>query len=191
MGDNIKVEYAGVHSPRIFAKQLGVLARELHMPMSTFQGTNLTSYIPGVVRWKIRTVILESLTNPDIQGLDYSRRYVSWDEGVDMAMHEALSRLCNLHHHRLPHDSAFHEFGRRDGNGEAVVAPGNRNEMPIYGRYVEDLEIKDVQMGKLLDMEAAENEHAHAVVQVQGLQIEDLGQAVADRDQIIAERDKP
>jgi hypothetical protein len=92
--------------------------------------------------------------------------------GLDISMHEALSRLWELHHHWLPQNSVFREFGRHDGNREAIYTPRNRNGMNFFDKHIEDMEIHSVHMGKILKMEMDGSEQAKVVVQMQGLEME-------------------
>lgn len=183
MGD--KVAYAGVGSQRLFGEQLGFLASELRMPMPMFKGKRLHPNTDDH-RWEIQTIILEDPYLPNSKNLSYTGIYISWQRGVDIAMHEALSRMCNLYKDKLKANSVFREFGKRDAQGEAVVTPGNRNEMFVIEKHLEDLEIHAVHMEELLDNEMTVNNQAKAIINARDQEIQALQVLNANQDHHIA-----
>lgn len=174
MGDYPLVEYAGLNPKRLFGSQLARLAKELFLPMPMFKGKLMHSDIPAVHRWEILTIILGDPMNPASQVMSYTRVYSTWEKGIDMAMHEAMSRLCDLYFDRLEPTSIFHLFGKRNGEGKAIKTPGDRTNMLVTAKQLEDLEIHAVDMEGLLGMEMKEGDLAKAVIHTQGQELQAL-----------------
>src|SRR4051812_23023938 len=58
--------------------------------------------------------------------------------------------MCNIHHQKLNEHLVFLEFGKRNGDGDAVVTLGNKTEMGSFPKKMEDLEIQAVHMEESL-----------------------------------------
>lgn len=171
MGDFTHFEYAEFNSTRLFAPQLAHLAKELYLPLPMFMGRKLVNSIPGVNRWEIQSVLLGDPTDPTSENMSYSGIYPDWSIGVDMAMHAALSRMCHRYHDKLPPNSDFLHFGRRNEEGVAMVTPGDKWNMPDIAKKIEDMECYTVHMEEKLNNLMMKNDQAKALIHAQKAKI--------------------
>src|SRR3954464_360832 len=139
MGE-VRTEYANMESPRPFARQLAQLSQSLGLPLPMFKGRRLYTYGYGEDAWEITTFIFRDAALPNPAHLVYTKTYCNWGLGINLAIHEALSRQCHYARHLLPADSPYRDYGRRDEYGNIEVTPGDRNNMPPRRRHIEDME---------------------------------------------------
>src|SRR3954467_8407052 len=177
MGE-VRTEYATMESPRPFARQLAQLSQSLGLPLPMFKGRRLYTYGYGEDAWEITTFIFRDAALPNPVHLIYAKTYCNWGLGINLAMHEALSRQCHLVRHLLPADSPYHDYGRRDDNGNIVVTPGDRNNMPPRRRHIEDMERENGALAEKVMMIKGIADFASNGMVVQGQEIETLHEAV-------------
>jgi hypothetical protein len=134
MGD-VRTEYVTMESPRPFARQLAQLSQSLGLPLPMFKGRRLYTYRYGEDAWEITTFIFRDAVLPNPVHLVYTKTYCNWGLGINLAIHEALSRQCHYVRHLLPADSPYRDYGRRDKDGHIVITPGDRNNIcrPVGG----------------------------------------------------------
>lgn len=88
-----------------------------------------------------------------------------------MAMHAALSRMCHRYHDKLPPNSDFLHFGRRNEEGVAMVTPGDKWNMPDIAKKIEDMECYTVHMEEKLNNLMMKNDQAKALIHAQKAKI--------------------
>ena len=94
MGE-VRTEYATMESPRPFARQLAQLSQSLGLPLPMFKGRRLYTYGYGEDAWEITTFIFRDAALPNPVHLIYTKTYCNWGLGINLAIHEALSRQCH------------------------------------------------------------------------------------------------
>ena len=174
MGEYTETAYVGADSEHVFGKQLFELTRKLHLPLPYFRGRVLDSNVPGVERWEVRTIMLADPTNSQFETLDFSKTYPSWKEGVNSAMLYLLSRMCYAYYDDLPVDSQFRMFGRRDDDGTPMVTVGDRSNISLLKKHMEDMEFYAEELEYRRHMEMTVGDQAKAVLHAQSQEIDML-----------------
>ena len=98
----------------IFGRQLMGICRVLSIVPPIFKGRMIPSDIPTVHRWEIETEILPRPIGTPTAPIIFKKQYPTWEIGVLMAKHEALSRICEEYLKLLPPASIYRRFGKRD-----------------------------------------------------------------------------
>jgi hypothetical protein len=136
MAEYTKVAYPGVGSQSLFGRQLALLARELCLCPCRFSREErcLISHMELTVgRYKPPYSEI-----PLIQfSMCYNRIYASWARGFDLAMHDALSRICHSHYDKLSPHSIFHYIEKLD-EGEALQIEGDWSKLLISEKQLDD-----------------------------------------------------
>ena len=164
MGDYTDTAYVGVVAENAFGRQLFELAGMLHLPLPYFKGRMVDTDVPGVERWEVRTIMRGDPTTPNFEPVDYSKIYPTWQEGVNTAMFDLMSRLCYIHHEDIPEDSFFRIRGRRDEIGAPVVTMGSRLNVPTLEKHMEDMECYTFDMERRVKIEMTLRDQAKAVI---------------------------
>src|SRR3954471_14598860 len=188
MGE-VRTEYTTMESPRPFARQLAQLSQSLGLPLPMFKGRRLYTYGYGEDAWEITTFIFRDAALPNPAHLIYTKTYCNWGLGINLAMHEALSRQCHHVRHLLPADSPYRDYGRRDEDGNIVVTPGDRNNMPPRRRHIEDMERENGALAEKVMMVKEIADFASNGMVVQGLEIETLHEVVDVLNNALVGRD--
>ena len=105
------------------------------------------------------------LTTPDFEAVDYTQTYPTWEEGINTAMLDLMSRLCYTHSEDIPVDSSFRNFGKRDENGIPMKTNGDRLNIPTIEKHIEDMEYYAFDMEKRVHMEMTLRDQAKAVIE--------------------------
>ena len=95
---------AGSDGDHLFSRDLAALAAKLDLPPPEFRGNNLVS-VPGLPRFEIETRIQGRPIAPVTEDLVYVQKYINWRTGLEMAMYDAMSRICYRYRAALPSDS--------------------------------------------------------------------------------------
>ena len=200
MGDYTETAYVGVVSEYAFGRQLFELVGMLHLPLPYFKGRMVNTNVPGMEHWEVRTIMRGDPTTPNFEPVDYSKTYPTWQEGINTAMFDLMSRLCYIHHEEIPEDSFFHICGRRDEIGVPVVTTGTRRNLPTLEKHMEDMECYTFDLEKRVNIEMTLRDQAKAVINTQtqelqaahtlvehmGEQINELQQQNLEKDELIA-----
>ncbi|CAM0881272.1 unnamed protein product [Alopecurus aequalis] len=186
MTDYTHREYADWAPTRHFSKQLAQLAALLKIPIPMFRGKELPSNLPGANRWEIATIILKDPSKPNTKQACYTTYCPDWDTGLDMAMHEAMSRLTHLYFEELPHDSLFRRFGKRNCHGVALHTVVERRGMDPTLLQFQDLECYTYKLEEILEKEMIENDEAKAIVETLHGQVDIMALQLAEKDAQLA-----
>src|SRR3954466_2772648 len=188
MGD-VRTEYVTTESPRPFARQLAQLSQSLGLPLPMFKGRRLYTYGYGEDAWEITTFIFRDAALPNPAHLVYTKIYCNWGLGINLTIHEDLSRQCHYVRHLLPADSPYSDYGRRDEDGNIVVTPGDRNNMPPRRRHIEDMERENGALAEKVRMIKEIADFASNGMVVQGQEIDTLHEAVGVLENALIDRD--
>src|SRR3954467_3766245 len=188
MGD-VRTEYVTMESLRPFTRQLAQLSQSLGLPLPMFKGRRLYTYGYGEDAWEITTFIFRDAALPNPAHLVYTKIYCNWGLGINLAIHEALSRQCHYVRHLLPADSPYRDYGRRDEDGNIVVTPGDRNNMPPRRRHIEDMERENGALAEKVMMIKEVADFTSNGMVVQGQEIDTLHEAVGVLENALIARD--
>jgi hypothetical protein len=172
MGDYTRIVYANAESDRPFRMQLALLAEELHLAMPFVRGRELQ-----FGRWEIEVNIAGRAIVPDTEATIFSREYSSWDVGVDMAMQDALTRICGSYHEEMNAGSVFRLFGRSTPKGHLLIPMTPKAEMNRSRAQMQDLSCLLAAMENELDMEMEQNDHRRVVIDQLTEEVQTLHQA--------------
>ena len=139
-------------------------------------------------------------STPNFEPVHYSKTYPTWQEGINTAIFDLMSRLCYIHHEEIPEDSFFHICGRRDEIGVPVVTTGTRLNLPTLEKHMEDMECYTFDLEKrvkiemtlrdqakaVINTQTQELQAAHTLVEHMGEQINELQQQNLEKDELIA-----
>ena len=174
MGEYTKIAYVGMVSEHAFGRQLFELVEQLQLPLPYFRGRVVNTNVPGVERWEVRTIMRSDLTTPDFEAVDYTKTYPTWEEGINTAMLDLMSRLCYTHSEDIPENSPFRNFGKRDEIGIAMKTDGDRLNIPTLEKHMEDLEYYAFDMEKRVHIEMTLRDQAKAVIETQTQELQAL-----------------
>ena len=146
-----EVHYPHVDDEEYFSDVLARLATHLSLGTPMFRGRVMPPGTPSEGRWEIETRIrgcpIETYTDNEI----YWNKYPDWKTGLEMAMQNALARMCHMYRGEIP--DSFRHFGRRNGVGQPVRTMGDRAGMTWCGIVFEDTECHIASLEKVLRRE--------------------------------------
>ncbi|KAK1618871.1 hypothetical protein QYE76_024388 [Lolium multiflorum] len=125
-----------------------------------FRGRLLPSDVPTVDRWEIETTIEGRLIEPVTNTVVYLKRYPSWEDGVVMAMQEALARIVCMHGDSIDVESGRQFFGRRSSLGLPMRTSGSREGLSWIQIQFEDMERYAYKVETLLRAEMCDLDFA-------------------------------
>ena len=123
MDSYTQVAVAGEASANYFTDTLFELAVFVGIHPPTFHG-KLLRQERGLEKWEIKTHIPGRTTDSEDEGMEYSEVYPDWDYSIDVAMQDAIARICHKYHDHIPRTSAYFQFGERTEDGHAVERAG-------------------------------------------------------------------
>jgi hypothetical protein len=143
-----------------FSDTLSRLCRSLNLRPPMFRGRLLPSDVPTVDRWEIETTIEGRLIEPVTDTVVYLKKYPSWEDGVVMAMQEALARIVCMHGDSIDVESGRQFFGRRSSLGLPMRTSGSREGLSWIQIQFEDMERYAYKVETLLRAEMCDLDFA-------------------------------
>ena len=154
---------AGENTAHYFTTTLLDVSTYVGILPPTFKGT-LLSNEHGLEAWHIETLIPGREEDPVDEPMKYGDDYPDWDYSIDVAMQGAIARICHKYHHRIARTSAYHQFGERTEDGEAVFR--NDSEMrTLIHRYEVEREFSASGMEQLMRVQLHNIDHLKDILQ--------------------------
>ncbi|KAM0899984.1 hypothetical protein ACQ4PT_020933 [Festuca glaucescens] len=173
-----------------FSDTLSRLCRSLNLCPPMFRGRLLPSDVPTVERWEIETTIEGRLVEPVTDTVVYLKGYPSWEDGVVMAMQEALARIVYMHGGSIDVESGRQFFGRRSSLGFPMRTSGSREGLSWIQIQFEDMEMYAYKVETLLCAEMRDLDWTKHTIKENNKkyqQLEKLSEWLADkRDALFA-----
>ena len=146
-----------------FSHNLAKLTDSLELPRPEFRGKHV-SMDPGLTRMEIETKIRGRLISPMTEDIVYVKKYNDWNGGLEMAMHDAMSRLCYMYKIVLPSDS-FRQFGRRTADGVPIWYLNGKEKMTPCAFQLMEMEGLTANMEDMISFEMEMNDNARITMQ--------------------------
>jgi hypothetical protein len=167
-----------------FSDTLSRVCRSLSIRAPMFRGRAVISDVHVVERWEIETTIEGRLVQPVTDTVVYLKTYPDWEDGVVMAMQEALARIVYRYENDIDEDSDIQYFGRRNSAGICFRTKGNREGMTWTAIQFEDMERYARKMEHHLSMEMNNCDLTKQILQENNLKYYELKE---QRDELDAE----
>jgi hypothetical protein len=167
-----------------FSDTLSRVCRSLSIRAPMFRGRAVISDVHIVERWEIETTIEGRLVQPVTDTVVYLKTYPDWEDGVVMAMQEALARIVYRYENDIDEDSDIQYFGRRNSAGFCFRTKGNREGMTWTAIQFEDMERYARKMEHHLRMEMNNCDLTKQILQENNLKYYELKE---QRDELDAE----
>lgn len=155
-----------------FGVQLNGICKDLDLAPPTFTIRTIPSEITNKQRWEIETEILPGTTRIPTEAIVYKRVYPTWETGLLLAKHEALSRICEEFYEMLPQNSPYRRFGRRNANGLPHWSGKDREKLNPTELQMEDLELATHIATTALHAEMKMTDEAKELIEEQRKEIE-------------------
>ena len=155
-----------------FGVQMNGICRVLDLVPPTFKIRMIPSEITDRQRWEIETEILPGTTRISTEALVYRRVYTTWETGLLLAKHEALSCICEEFYEMLPQNSPYRCFGRCSANGIPHWSGKEREKLDQTGLQMEDLELAAHRAATALHAEMKMMDEAKGLIEKQRKEIE-------------------
>src|SRR4051812_37023712 len=139
---------AGRNPAHYFNHTLQELADFVGIDPPTFRG-KLLYREHGLAKWEIKTVIPKHTDDPSDVNMEYSEEYPDWDFSIDVAMQDAIARICHKYHDLIPRTSAYFQFGERTEDGRPFDRTGT-DKWSIIHQYMVEREYATVGMEDVL-----------------------------------------
>jgi hypothetical protein len=152
--------------------QLALVAEELDLAMPSVRGRELPNG-----RWELQVTVAGRAIVPYTEDIIFTRVYPSWDLGVDMAMQDALTRICGSYHGEMHAQSVFRQFGRSTPEGNPVVSTMTKFDLSRSRAQMQDLTCLLADMENGLNMEMEQNDQEMVVIEKLNGEIQTLHQA--------------
>ncbi|KAM0923785.1 hypothetical protein ACQ4PT_005309 [Festuca glaucescens] len=152
---------AGVGEGRLFSTQLAALAKRVGLPKPEFRGKPLPHVVGQPPRWQIETMIRGCTVTPETPDEVYTKIYPNWSTGVEMAMHGALSRLCNEYRTTIPQET-FYQYGRRTMEGVPILRTISKEKVNSCKHQLSELECHIIRMEDLMEDEMKDHDKTRA-----------------------------
>ena len=102
----------------------------------------------------------------------YVQKYIDWNTGLEMAMHDAMSRICYRYNAALPSDS-FRQFGRRTADGTPIWYVHGRKRMTPCAYQLMQMQSLTSDMEDMILFEVQKNDNALARIRQMGVALDE------------------
>ncbi|KAK1644055.1 hypothetical protein QYE76_061860 [Lolium multiflorum] len=167
-----------------FSDTLSRVCRSLSIRAPMFRGRAVISDVHTVERWEIETTIEGRLVQPTTDTVVYLKTYPDWEDGVVMAMQEALARIVYRYRNDIDEDSDIQHFGHRSSAGFCIRTKGNREGMTWTAIQFEDMERYAQKMEHHLRLEMKDCDLIKQILQENNLKYYEMKE---QRDELDAE----
>ncbi|KAK1694751.1 hypothetical protein QYE76_011448 [Lolium multiflorum] len=133
---------------------------------------------------RIETTIEGRLVQPATDTVVYLKTYPDWEDGVVMAMQEALARIVYRYRNDIDEDSDIQHFGHRSSAGFCIRTKGNCEGMTWTAIQFEDMERYAQKMEHHLRLEMKDCDLIKQILQENNLKYYEMKE---QRDELDAE----
>ena len=98
------------------------------------------------------------------QDIVYVKKYNDWNGGLEMAMYDAMSRLCYMYKTVLPSDF-FHQFGRHTADGVPIWYLNGKEKMTPCAFQLMEMEGLTANMEDMISFEMEMTDNARITIQ--------------------------
>jgi hypothetical protein len=172
MGDYTRIVYASVEFEQPFRMQLALVADELDLAMPYIRGRELPHG-----RWELQVTVAGRAIAPYTEDIIFTRVYPSWEFGVDMAMQDALARICGSYHGEMHALSTFRQFGRSTPEGDPLIPTTPKADLGRSRAHMQDLSCLLAEAENELNMEMEQNDERRVIIDQLNEEIQTLHQA--------------